>query len=108
MTDTFKTVNQTLGTSNTTIYTVPSGANAIVTLGQLTNIDGSVSVDTYVYLNDNASGNTKALVFKLPVPAGAATTFLTGKLAIRANDYISAKASANSNADITVSVIEVT
>lgn len=108
MTDTFKTLNQTLGTSNTTVYAVPAGANAIVTLGQLTNIDGSVSVDTYVYLTDYASSNTKALVFKLPVPAGAATTFLTGKLALRANDSISAKASAASNADITVSVIEVT
>jgi len=42
------------------------------------------------------------------VPAGAATTFVTGKLALRPNDSISAKASAASNVDITVSVIEIT
>jgi hypothetical protein len=108
MTDTFKTLNQTLGTSNTTVYSVPATANAIVTLGQLANIDGSVSADAYVYVTDNASGNTRALVFKTPVPAGAATTFVTGKLALRPNDSISAKASAASNVDITVSVIEIT
>lgn len=108
MADTFKTLNQTLGTSNTTVYTVASGANAVITLGQLANIDGANSVDAYVYLTDSASGNTRALVFKTPVPAGAATTFVTGKLALRANDYISAKASAASSVDITVSTIEIT
>jgi hypothetical protein len=108
MADTFKTLNQTLGTSNTTVYSVPSSANAIVTLGQLANIDGANSVDAYVYLTDNASGNTRALVFKVPVPAAAATTFVTGKLALRPSDSISAKASAASSVDITVSVIEVT
>jgi hypothetical protein len=65
-------------------------------------------VDAYVYVTDNASGNTRSLVFKTPVPAGAATTFVTGKLALRPNDYISAKASSGSSIDITVSVIEVT
>ena len=74
MADTFKTLNQTLGTSNTTVYSVPSSANAIVTLGQLANIDGANSVDAYVYLTDNASGNTRALVFKVPVPAGQVST----------------------------------
>ena len=108
MADTFKTLNQTLGTSNTAAYTCPSTANAIVTLGQLANIDGTNSADAYVYLTDNASGNTRALVFKVPVPAAAATTFLTGKLAMRPNDSITAKASAAASIDITVSVVEIT
>lgn len=108
MPDTLKSFNQTLGTSNTTVYTCPSGANSIVTFGQLTNIDGANSADSYVYYTDSASGNTRALVFKTPVPAGAATTFLTGKLMMRPNDYISGRASSASNVDITVSVIEIT
>ena len=108
MPDTLKTVNQTLGASNTTVYTCPSGANAIVTLSQLTNIDGANSADGYVFLTDNASGNTRALIFKTPVPAGAATTFLTGKLALRPSDIITAKASAVNSIDITISVIEIT
>ena len=108
MPDVFKTFNQTLGTANTTVYTAPAGANVIVILGQLANIDGSNSVDTYIYMTDSTSGNTRALGFKIPVPAAAATTFLTGKLAMRPTDYISARASAVSSADITVSVIEST
>lgn len=108
MADTFKTLNQTLGTSNTAVYTCPSTANAIIMLGQLANIDGNNSADGYVYLTDNASGNTRALVFKVPVPAAAATTFLTGKMAMRPNDSITARASAAASIDITVSVVEIT
>lgn len=108
MADKFKSLNQTLGASNTNIYSCPANANAIITLAQIANIDGSNSADAYVFMTDNASGNTRALIFKVPVPAGAATTFLTGKLAMRPSDIISAKASAANSIDITISAIEIT
>jgi hypothetical protein len=108
MPDTYKTTNQTLGTSNTTIYASPSNANTIVIFGQLANIDGTNSADAWIYATDSASGNTRALGAKIPVPASAATTFLTGKLVLRPNDSITARASATNSIDITVSVLEVT
>jgi hypothetical protein len=107
MADTFKMTNQTLGTSNTVCYTCPSTANAIVILGQLANIDGTNSADVYIYATDAVSSNTRALGSKIPVPAGSATTFLTGKLVLEKNDYISARASATNSIDITISVLEI-
>ena len=41
-------------------------------------------------------------------PADAATTFLTGKLVLEANDYIFGLASANNHLDVTVSILEIT
>ena len=108
MADTFKLWNQRLGTSNTVVYTCPAGANAIVILGQIANIDGSNSVDAWIYATDSSAANTRALGWKIPVPAAAATTFLTGKLVLESGDYISANCSSANMIDVTVSVLEIT
>jgi maltose-binding protein MalE len=78
-------------------------------MGQVANIDTANSADVSMWAYDSVgSAAAKALVRTVPVPADAATTFLTGKLVLEANDYIFGLASANDHLDVTVSILEIT
>ena len=111
MAESFKLKNATLTTAaiaSQNIYTCPANTTAIIFLGQIANIDGTNAAAFSVTATDSSAAATKHLAFTIPVPADSATTFLTGKLVLEANDYISANANANSHIDITVSVLEIT
>lgn len=109
MAESFKMRNATLTTTNANVYVCPVNTTAIVFLGQVSNIDGSNTADMTMWAYDSVgSAAAKALVKTVPVPADSATTFLTGKLVLEANDYIFGTASANNHLDVTVSVLEIT
>jgi len=108
MAETFRMYNQTLTTANANVYVSPANTTSIVILGQIANVDTSNAADVYVMATDSGNTSTRFLAKKVPVPAAAATTFLTGKLVLEAGDYISANANSNSSIDVTVSVLQIT
>ena len=109
MPETFKMRNALLTTANANVYVCPVNTTAIVFMGQVANRDGANSADISMYAFDAVgSAAARALVFTVPVPADSATTFLTGKLVLEANDYIFGAASANNHLDVTVSILEIT
>ena len=109
MPEIFKMRNATLTTTNANVYVCPANTTAIIFLGQVANIDGANSADMTMWAYDSGgSAAAKALVKTVPVPADAATTFLTGKLVLEANGYIFGTASANDHLDVTVSILEIT
>jgi len=108
MAETFRMYNQTLTTSNANVYVSPANTTTIVILGQVANVDTANAADIYVFATDSGNTSTKFLAKKVPVPAAAATTFLTGKLVLEAGDYITANANLNSAIDVTLSVLQIT
>lgn len=108
MAETFRMYNQTLTTANANVYVSPANTTSIVILGQVANIDTSNTAEMYIFATDSGNTSTRFLAKKVPVPAGSATTFLTGKLVLEAGDYITANANVNSGLDVTVSVLQIT
>lgn len=108
MAEAFKLRTATLTTVNANVYVCPANTTAIVFMGQVANRDGANSADVTMYVYDVSSTASRALVYTVPVPADAATTFLTGKLVLEANDYIFGTASANNHLDVSVSILELT
>ena len=106
MAETFRMYNQTVTTSNANVYVSPANTTSIIILGQIANIDGVNPTEVYVFATDSGNTTTRFLAKKMPVPAQAATTFLTGKLVLEAGDYLTANA--NANCDITISVLQIT
>jgi hypothetical protein len=108
MAQVFKLRAASLTTVNANVYVCPANATSIVIMGQIANKDGANSADVTMYVYDSSEAAAKALVYTVPVPADAATTFLTGKLVLEANDYIFGTASSNNHLDVTVSILEMT
>lgn len=108
MAEAFKLRTAALTTVNANVYVCPANTTAIVFMGQVANRDGANSADVTMYVYDENSAASRALVYTVPVPADAATTFLTGKLVLEANDYIFGTASANDHLDVSVSILEIT
>lgn len=108
MAETFRMYNQTLTTANANVYVSPANTTSIVILGQIANIDTVNTSDVYITATDSGNTSTRFLAKKVPVPAAAATTFLTGKLVLEAGDYIAANANLNSAIDVTLSVLQIT
>ena len=111
MPETFKFVNATLTTAAITsqnLYTSPALTTSIVFMGQIANSDGANAAMFSVTATDSSGASTKYLARDIPVPADAATTFLTGKLVLEAGDYISANANANSHIDVSLSILQLT
>jgi hypothetical protein len=96
-----------LTTSLATIYTCPGSTSAVVIGMRFTNIDGSASVN--VEAKVGASGSTKyVLAPNTPLPVGSSLSGLSGdKLIMEAGEILEAKASANGDADIMLSVLEI-
>jgi|TARA_B100001094_G_C17961265_1_gene685544 hypothetical protein len=104
----YKSVNADLGTTiDTSIYECPSAKTAVVLLCQIANIDGSNSVNVYVDYYDSSNTQAKALAHELPVPADTSLNPIGGKLVLEAGDQLRAWASAASDAEIVVSVVEI-
>jgi hypothetical protein len=108
MAEAFKLRTAALTTVNANVYVCPANTTAIVFMGQVANRDGANTADVTMYVYDVTSSASRALVYTVPVPSDAATTFLTGKLVLEANDYIFGTASANNHLDVSVSILEIT
>jgi hypothetical protein len=99
----FKNVTANLTTSGATLYTAPTGYSGIVLLAQVSNLTGN-TVATSVFVQK--SGVQTSLATDFEIPGNDAAGILTGKLVLEVGQQIFASASANSSAQITLSILE--
>lgn len=100
----FKTITANLTTSMNTVYTCPLGYNAVVLMAQISNIDTANTIQISANVA-RTTGNT-ALIQGAKVPVNDAITVVTGRLVLEVDDGFAASASANSVAQLTLSVLE--
>ena len=102
MANTFKNYTQAdVGTSPTTVYTVPGATTAVIIGCNLSNTTGSsIAVDVQL-------GSTY-LVKGAPIPSGSSLSILDGKITGEAADTIVVTSDTASSADVVLSVLEQT
>jgi hypothetical protein len=99
----FRTVPYDLSTSLTTVYTAPTGYAAVVLLAQVSNIGAStITVDAYHV----RSATTTSIIKGASIPTNDALNLLTGRLILQSGDSIELLVSANSSAQLLLSVLE--
>lgn len=107
MAETFQAVNVALGnTADAVVYTTPSSTTAIVIHCQVANVDGTNAATLNIDHNDGSV--VAALVSTLSVPANSAVNPIGGKLVLEAADELRAWASAASDLEMTIGILEIT
>ena len=113
MANTFKVKTKAgIGTSITTVYTVPSTTTAIV-LGLIVgNVTGS-AVNATVHVETNTSDTETnvnvELVTNAPIPAGGSLELLSGnKVVLQATDVLKVTSDTASSIDACLSFMEIT
>jgi hypothetical protein len=101
--NTFKSYTANLTTISTSIYTAPSGYTTVMLSAQISNISGNTITVSGYHIR---SGNPTALIIGASVPVNDALNLLTGKVILQTGDSLYANASANTAAQILVSVLE--
>jgi hypothetical protein len=102
MANTFKRYKAVATTSDSTLYTVPSGTTTVIIGATAANINASTQVDITV------KHGTNFIVKDVPIPIGATLGFLEGKLVAEAADTIVLSASHASSVDVILSIMEIT
>jgi hypothetical protein len=108
MAETFKHIQASLTTSETTLYTAPSNGTSIIFMAQVSNIDAFDGSTVTLKAYDSSAATNKFLSSNVIIPAKTVAGLLTGKLVLEANDSIAGKAAANNFIDIVLSVLEIT
>lgn len=109
MANTFKSAAaQAIGTTNTTVYTVPSVTTTTLIGMSLANVI-STNVSITVDVTITKGGTSTYLVKGAPISSGGTLVAIGGdqKLVLQTTDYISVKASAASAVDVIISMLEV-
>jgi len=99
----FKNVTVDLTTSGDTVYTTPPGYSGIVLMAQVSNLTGG-TVSTSLFVQKDSS--EYSLVTDFEIPSNDAAGLLAGKLVLEAGNQVFASASANSSAQLTMSILE--
>lgn len=99
----FKTVTANVTTSSSDVYTAPTGYTAVILLAHVSNISGSTITVTSNHVRSGVETN---ILTDAPLPANDAMTLLAGKMILQTGDKLNIKASANSAAQIILSVLE--
>ncbi|WP_172123225.1 hypothetical protein [Devosia sp. 919] len=101
-----KNARAALTTTTASVYTAPA-TGAKVTMIQVANVDGANAVDVTVQWTDaSASHAVTRLCFNSTVAAKDALSVPAGGLLLESGDRIQALASAASDAEITICVLE--
>ena len=110
MANTFKNaVSSAIGTSQTSVYTVPSATTSTVIGLTVSNITSSnITVD--VVVTDTSASASVYIIKGATVPVGGAVVPIGGdqKVVLEATDILKVTSSASSSADALVSVLEQT
>ena len=96
-----------IGSTLTTVYTVPSTATAVVIGGVVANTDTSSTVYTTILVNDGTN-EINLTGTDTPIPAGTALSFIDGKVVLEAGDVVKAKGSVANTLDVILSIMEIT
>ena len=107
MANAFKNAGAAIGTSRTDVYTCPPDTEAVVHAVYLSNVDGSDSVDATIEVYDNSVTTYYHVGKTLPVPADS-TLVLDKPINLNASDKLTVTASAASDLECFISVLEIT
>lgn len=93
-----------LSTANTTIYTAPDDCRSIIQNVQVANdLSNNINVDIYVH---DSSVTTDFVIGHDTIGVKETVNLAKGPLILEENDYIFARAGANSSAHITLAILE--
>jgi hypothetical protein len=101
----FKTVTANLTTSSDSVYTPPIGYSSVILLAQISNTNLANSVQISARLGRTVGVST-VLVGNITIPTDDAINVLTGRLIMTFGDTFQVSASANSSAQLTLSLLE--
>jgi hypothetical protein len=107
MANTFKTAKLIIQSSATDVYTVPSATTAVVIGCQVANVSATAEEVTVWWTDASDSNAVVRLVKDVVIPAKASVGPIAGKLVLEAGDKIRAQGQTNNDAEITVSVLEI-
>jgi len=101
----FKTIRHNLTTTNTGIYTCPTGVATIITLSQITNISsGIASVTAY---HSRSNGGDFKLANNVSVPPNDSYNIINdGRLVLETSDSFKIEASEDNKLNIVLSILE--
>ncbi len=100
-----KTANN-IGTSFTTVYTVPANTTTIIIGGIISNISSTTSINGEVAINDGVNDINMTGV-DTPIPTGTSLSFIDGKVVMQAGDVLKVKSSLAGNMDVHLSIMEI-
>ena len=112
MANTFKLKTDTaVGTTLTTVYTVPAATTTVMIGAVLANITASqikanVQIVTASTTGENA--DDVYLIKELPIPTGSSFELIEGKVVLEAGDIIKGESDTASSLDVALSVLEQT
>jgi hypothetical protein len=107
MANTFKNDRALIQTSPTVAYTCPAATVAIVIGCQIANVSATSEEVKVWWTDDSDADAITYLVEDVIIPIKAALAPIAGKLVLEAGDTISASGETNDDAEITVSVLEI-
>ena len=113
MANTFKVKTKAgIGTSITTVYTVPSTTTAIVLgliIGNVTDLAVAATVHVESDTSDTETNGNVELVTAAPIPAGGSLETLGGgKLVLQTTDILRVTSDTASSLDVSLSIMEIT
>ena len=107
MPNVFKNARLAIQATASDVYTCPSSTTAIVIGCQVANVSAS-SEEVSVWWTDASGSNAVVrLVEDVVIPAKASLAPIAGKLVLEAGDKIRAQGQTNNDAEITLSVLEI-
>tara|TARA_R110002051_G_scaffold194581_2_gene262830 strand:- start:1300 stop:1623 length:324 start_codon:yes stop_codon:yes gene_type:complete len=107
MANSFKNAAAAIGTSRTDVYTCPAATTAVIHAVFLSNVDGAASVNATIEVYDNSATTYFHVGKTIPVPADS-TLILDKPLNLEASDKVTITASAASDLEAFLSVLEIT
>jgi predicted phage tail protein len=107
MANAFKNAGAAVAASRTDIYTCPAATEAVIHAVYLSNVDGVSSVDATVEVYDSSAATYYHVGKTLPVPADS-TLVLDKPINLNASDKLTVTASAASDLECFISVLEIT
>jgi hypothetical protein len=107
MAETFKNAKAKIQTTTTVAYTCPSATVAIVIGCQVANVSAATEEVSVWWTDSSDTDAITYLVDEVVIPTQASLAPIAGKLVLEAGDTISATGETNNDAEITVSVLEI-
>jgi len=107
MANAFKNAGAAVAASRTDIYTCPAATEAVIHAVYLSNVDGVSSVDATVEVYDSSAATYYHVGKTLPVPADS-TLVLDKPINLNDSDKLTVTASAASDLECFISVLEIT
>jgi|TARA_Y100000310_G_C20572342_1_gene758696 hypothetical protein len=112
MANTFKLKTDTaVGTTLTTVYTVPASTTTVVIGAVLSNITtGQVKANVQIVTASSTGENADDvyLVKLLPIPAGSSFELMEGKVVMETGDLFKVESDTASSLDVALSIMEQT